>query len=374
MSFDTEVLKQGRGRAIRVDVSIDNFATILHRYSDVAGELDGSNMYSARVVEMGSVKRAFGNNRIAASSTTSLRLANPDGAVDWLCGRESIGNAARARFRIYVVLYEAGAAESGFVSKMLGEFVLSSWPTQNNTAVDLQLADDFMGKLGAGLLLPTFVDWIGIGTSANNPFKNIEPYNGLPASVTLTTPIQLAFGEDFVRAWPHILPIGNNSVGDTYHGKVIIPLYCTTDLSAVDQNLVVSLFADRYPEPDGRPIGALSSINYVPRLAYRRGPADPQLDTWVVEKSPTITKNGLDFQIVYLVVRDDFGWTYYDGILDVPGLAEQYVSHAYDDGYSVDAVNTMRNQYRACVAGTKAWFAKCSVGSLITNAPSPSSL
>lgn len=375
MSFDTEVIKQGRGRAIRVDISTDNFATILHRYSDVAGELDGSNMYSARVLEMGSVKRAFGNNRIAASSTTSLRLANADGGVDWICGRENIGTAARARLRIYVVLYEAGAAESGFVSKMLGEFVLSSWPTQNNTAVDLQLADDFMGKLGAGLLLPTIADWAAVGDATNNPFVETA---GLPPSLSVNTPIQLAFGEDVLLALPHIIPQGNNGVGDTYEGKIIVPLYSTTDTGAVSQDLVSQIIVESYPIPTSldEPDGGDPLLRTVFRSVIDPVTFD-SVTVWTVEKSPTITKNGLNFQIVYLVVRGDVGNISQQYFVQAPGNPtgpaawEAKLSTLQNvGGYQQDAIWSAGNGYRFFGSKVLKWYARIIPGSQRTNAPS----
>lgn len=386
MSFDAEVVKQGRGRAIRVDVSLDNFATVAHRYSDVAGELDGTNMYSARVVEMGSVKRAFGNNRIAASSTTSLRLANPDGAVDWICGRENIADAARARFRIYVVLYEAGAAAtSGFTAKMLGEFVLSSWPTQNNTAVDLQLADDFMGKLGAGLLLPTFADWMEVGTASNNP---IIYGPGLPSSLSINTPIQLAFGEDMLLALPHVIPVRNNGPGEAYENTIIVPLYSTVDAAAVDQDLVRFVVVDKFNDPifDSQAQlvdpGTTRSLRTLNRDWYAGGAVDDgstPINTWRVEKSPTITKNGLNFQIVYLVVATNLGDQHFRGpVVPVDDPADQarneayltaFEQFAYQGGYSESAVDSSDRGYRAKASRVVRWYVRAIVGSQVTNAP-----
>jgi len=375
VSFDTDVIKEGRGRAIRVDVSTDNFATIAYRYGDVAGELDGTNMYSSRVVEMGSVKRALGNNRIAASSTTSLTLDNADGAIDWICGRENAADAKRARFRIYVALYEAGVSPPTFVSKMLGEFVLSSWPRQDNATVQLQLADDFMGKLGAGLLLPTLLDWQGVGTSSNNPFFDTV---GVPQSISVNTPIQLAFGEDVLLAFPHLIPQGNNGNGDTYEDKLIVPLYCTTDLSAVDQGLVSQVIVERFRIP----ISLDAVEDPVPVLTtLARTVTDPvtqdDIPVWFVEKSPTITKGGLDFQVVYLVVRtflDDVDLAYSIQDPENPtGIIEWYAklsALAYSGGYDAGAVDSAGDGYAYFGSRATKWYARLAPGSQITNPPS----
>ena len=388
MSFDTDVILSGRGRAIRVDISTDNFATIAYRYGDVAGELDGSNMYSARVVEMGSVKRALGNNRIAASSTTSLTLDNADGAVDWICGRENIATAAAARFRIYVTLYEAGVSPPTFTAKMLGEFVLSSWPRQDNATVQLQLADDFMGKLGAGLLLPTLLDWQNVGTTANNPIKNSI---GLPSSISINTPVQLAFGEDVLFAFPHIIPWGNNGNGEPYENKIIVPLYSTLDLSAVDQDLVSQVILEYWTNPifdsQGVPVsgGEVLALTTLQREYYESWlitTGTTQQLVWTVEKSPTITKGGLDFQIVYLVVRSDLGDAKYQNIdrllprsdatieQQLAQLEAVYATHAYERGYPDEAVATADVSYRCVASRVVHWWVRGAPKSQITNAPS----
>lgn len=383
MSFDADVIKEGRGRVIRVDVSTDNFATIAYRYGDVAGELDGANMYSSRVVEMGSVKRALGNNRIAASSTTSLTLDNADGSIDWICGRENIATAAAARFRIYVALYESGVSPPVFTAKLLGEFMLSSWPRQNNATVQLQLADDFMGKLGAGLLLPTLLDWQGVGTTANNPIKNSI---GLPSSLSVNTPIQLAFGEDVLQAFPHIIPWGTNGSGQAYEGTVIVPLYSTLDTGAVSQNLVTQVVVNMIHAPRFGAVSDPSLIqsdetnveefvniprNLIDQVWIDNGIA--QKPNWKVEKSPTITKGGLNFQIVYLVVRTHLGLSAGLGN-DEAGLAphialEKISGKKYLGGYPQTAVDTSDNAYRAIGCRALNWYARIVPGSQRTNPP-----
>lgn len=352
MSFDTDVIKPGRGRALRVDISLDNFATVAYRYSDVSGVLDGTNQYTARVLDMGSVRRALGQNRIAASTSTSLTLSNADGGVDWLCGMESIASSSSARFRIYVSLYDPTASPLAFTAKLLGEFVLASWPTQDNATVRLSLADDFAGKLGNGLLLPTLRDWQAVGTTSNNPFKNAV---GHPSSVTIDTPIQLAFGEDWVLAFPHLIPWQNQGSGSPYYRKIIIPLYSTTDLSAVSQDLVSHVNINRL------------FFSSVASAAEPVQTGDVLFNNWTVEKSPTITKGGLSFQIVYLVVPSDLGNTIVD-----PNTAANYyqliLPFKYQGGYQQQAVDEAGGDY-VYAATVKKWIFKGLPMSQRTNAP-----
>lgn len=375
MSFESQVVKPNRGKVLRVDVSVDNFATVAHRWGDVPGLLDGANQYSRRILSIAPIRRALGQQRIASASTTSIELDNADGALDWLCGSEGLADAAASRFRVYLGLY----AEDGtgtIESKLLGEFILSSWPTQTSTTVTLALADDIMGKLGVGLLLPTILDWQGVGTTSNNPIRNSV---GLPASITVHTPIQLAFGEDWVRALPHLIPWGNNGTGEPYEGKIIIPLYATTDLGAVSQSLVEELRVEKYAAPDKadgwseQDPGTTQHIVPIRKLFYDStfDGGTQQSDVWTVEKSPTITKGGRNFQIVYLVIRDDLGDLRFQNLDKTPSSSadpdqeaanlaylELLQSFAYQGGYPEEAVNTSRVQYRAVGARVTAWWVK----------------
>jgi len=364
VSFNVEVMKPGQGRCIRVDISTDSFATIAYRYSDVSGVLDGANQYTARVLDMGSIRRALGQNRIAASSTTSLLLNNADGGVDWLCGMESIASASAARFRIYVTLYDPAASPLAFTAKLLGEFVLAAWPTQENATVRLSLADDFIGKLGNGLLLPTLRDWQAVGTTANNPFKNAV---GFPASITLDTPIQLAFGEDWILAFPHLIPWRNQSSG-AYYRKVIVPLYSTTDTSAVSQSLVSHVTVNRlFFSTLSNDITSVQTGDVLLNKTYFEASSQTTVDRWTVEKSPTITKGGLSFQIVYLVVRSDLGTQ----IVSLSSANEYYqriLPFRYQGDYQQNAVDEAAGEY-VYAATVKKWIVKGLPLSQRTNAP-----
>lgn len=403
MSFDADVIKPGRGRALRVDISLDGFATVAYRYSDVAGVLDGTNQYTSRVLELGTVTRGFGQNRIAAPSTTTLKLANADGGVDWICGREHIGDAAKARFRIYVVLYDADASPLVFTAKMLGEFVLKQWPSQDDAEVNLALADDFMGKLGAGLLLPTLADWAAVGDTSNNPLKKTSGPGirwGIPASIGMNTPVQLAFGEDALLALPHIIPWGNNATGETYEGTIIVPLYSTLDTSAVSQALVSQVTVNMIhapavtvvgyqpdasiPAAHGAPIyGRLVDdstnvtqelYNIQRTLQTALDPATPNPPNWKVEKSPSITKGGLTFQIVYLVVRTHLGLPAYVGAdhADTSNADFRYTPILGLSGtgnYPTEAVDMSDVAYRACSCRVLQWYVRGAPFSQRTNPP-----
>ena len=348
MSFSDLAALDGMERIIRCDISLDGFATVAYRYADRAGRYDATNWWERRIplsTGLAAVRRAFGRDRIAASATTSLQLENADGGVDWICGRGGIASAAQARFRLYVGLFvptSAPPAVADIQWKLLGEFTCSEWPRHDNETVTIQLGDDLLGRLGAGLRLPTFSDWMAVGTLSNNPLKQGV---GLPSSITEDTPIQLAFGEDFLLALPHVIAWGNSGSGDAYAGRIIVPLCTTADLSPVTQDLVTLVRAEMVPQPQSfEDVPQGTAFVDVPRTV-----TDLNLNSltvWRVEKSPTITIAGKNLQIVYLVMHPALGQV--NGAVQDPdhpeGFAQWYAKLSdlkYQGGYPPDAIDSI---------------------------------
>ncbi|MBL8909877.1 MAG: hypothetical protein JNM17_04145 [Archangium sp.] len=353
MSFDTIAGLPGLERIIRCDVSLNGFSSIAYRYATRAGRYDGTNWWTRRIPTggLGSISRRLGRDRIAAASTTSLVLENADGGVDWICGREHIADAAAARFRIYIGVFQPGPnppAHTDIQWKQLGEFVCAQWPKQNNDAVQIALSDDFMGRLGSGLQLPTIADWKLVGNTSNNP---IYSGVGLPSTLTVDTPLQLAFGEDWLLALPHIIAWGNSGVGQTYEAKIIVPICATADLSAVSQDLIQDVRVEWLPPPetleDNQRASQVIAIQRSGSIQDGTANAPTTFTTWTVEKSPTITKGGKSFQIVYLVVRADLGDARFEPVGSSPdaavarAVAGRQSELAYQGGYPPDAVDSI---------------------------------
>lgn len=353
MSFNDEVLKDGRGRAIRIDASTDKFSTITYRWGNVAGELDGTNMYSNRVMSLAPVQRGLGQNRIAGGGTCELVLANADGALDALAGQSSMSTQAKLRLRIYVVLWTPGASPLSFTSKLLGEFSLGNqWVKRNNETLTLPLGDDIMGAVAQQAALPNFVDWQGVGTTANNPIKNAM---GLPNAVSEYSSIQLAFGEDWVLALPHVIPW--NASDAAYIGHSIIPVCCTTDTGAGSDYEITNL--------------RIQYIRYNGTTALLEVPTtylDSTSQTlWRTERSPTITKDGKNFKIIYLVVSnagiERILSTLYD-VVTLPNggggsaIDDVLASMRYTGGYPATAVDWAGPEYQRRVSRVLAWYVK----------------
>ena len=369
MAINDELLKDARGKAIRIDASLDKFSTIAYRWGSVAGELDGTNMYSSRVLSLAPILRGLGQNRIAGGGTCELRLANADGGLDALVDADDVSVQAKLRLRIYLVLWTPGASPISLTSKLLGEFSLGrAWISQDNETLTLPLGDDIMGSVAQLAALPTLQDWHDVGGSAaTNPLYDAW---GMPDSINEYTPVQLAFGEDWVHALPHLIPFG--VVDAAYQKKVIVPVCCTSSTAAASQDEITSLRINWYDANAKR-----ATLIDVPRTVWDEV-NETDVDVWTVERSPTITKDGKSFKIIYLVVRDDLGAlnrnsnyiTGYHAPTD-PVLAGSYESSDYGNefagGYPPMAIYQRRGeygnsaalpQYGCFAAGVRAWYVK----------------
>lgn len=368
MSFDAEAVKDGRGRVVLVDVSLDNFATRYARWGDKSGIYEGSTGRSNRILSLGSVRRGFGQNFVATGGGCELVLDNSDGALDGLAGRENMSSIAKARFRVSVAIYDPTASPLTFEEKVLGYFVLTDWPRQTNTTLTMQLGDDVLGPLSQPASLPTLADWQAVGNASTNPL-----FDGFGRPDTIanegTTPVQLAFGEDWVLAMPHLLPGG--TVDLDYYDKVIVPICCTTDtvgstaITNVRIQWLSSVQFSAWPNP---------RLIDLPLTVYD-DVTETDVDVWRVERSPTITKNGKTFKVIYLVVRADLGCLQPVNNY-ITGIGLQLTNPTYDSpqfgnetlgGYPASSLATMRSyannspgrsQYAQFAAGVLAWYVK----------------
>jgi hypothetical protein len=382
VSLASLLATEGIGRAILVDMSLDNFVTMEARYADKAGLYGGSPTSrpnaqgrASRVLSLSPVRRGFGQSRVATSATCELVLDNADGGLDWLCGRPNIATAMKVRIKLYLALYEVSNPVGTADTRSLGTFMLSEPPRRDDSKVTLQLGDDIMGRLAEAASLPTLDNWAAVGTTANNPLKNGY---GRPDVLDgeESTPVQLAFGEDWVRAFPHLIPLG--TVDAAYQNKVIVPICCTTDAGAASSTEITALRINWAGTP-----AVPGGLYDVPRTVTSGGGAPTTV--WSVERSPSITVGSKTFKIIYLVVRADLGnvgnmtsglyWLFGGKAVDRQNPATgtngaiTYEStdfaNEWQGGYPPTAVYKMRDyasnnasniQYGNAAAGVTAWY------------------
>lgn len=311
MSFNTDAATDGILRVLALEVSSDDFATLDLALATKAGVLDGTNQYDARLLRVGSVRRGFGQNRVAAAGTCEVVVDNSDGELDSLALRASQAGLAQYRFRLKAFLVDPATAATSkaagtnptFTSKLLGEYVLTAWPTYDGAEVTLPLGDDVLGSLSQSVPLPTLADWEAIGSAATNPL-----YTGFGRPDVLdvegSVPVPLAFGEDWVQAMPHLLPFG--SVDAAFEGYMVVPICCTTDTSAVDANEITNVRIQFFDVEPGGADNAMRLLD-LPKTVAAGTVGDPDITVWSVQRSGTITKHGVDFKVIYLLVRADLG-------------------------------------------------------------------
>lgn len=394
MSFATDLLVDGVARVLALEVSTTSFASLAYAFATKAGVLDGTNQYDARIVRVGNVRRGFAQNRVAAGGACDVVLDNTDGGLDFFITRTNLDTLAQMRFRLKMYLVDPSSAASAkasgahptFTSKTLGEYVLTAWPEFNGAELTLQLGDDILGPLSQSIPLPTLADWEAVGNAGTNPL-----YTGFGRPDVLdvegSVPVQLAFGEDWVQAMPHLIPIG--AVDSAYENKLIVPVCCTTDTGAFDAGEITSLriLFTGIQDASG---GVATRLLDVPQTQTIDGTT---FDVWTVERSPAITKGGVDFEVIYLVVRADLGvvnllnnWITGQNALanDSGGYAFAYgegsLQYEWLGGYPPSAIYKMRSyvndnprapQYAMFGAGVLAWYAKGVPLSAITQQSSP---
>ena len=313
MSFDTEVLKDGRGRVIRLDFSVDSFATVLARYGTHSGKLDGTNFYEPRVVSVGTLSRGFGLDRIAAAGTVDVVFENTDGVADWLASRDGASDLAKLRVRIYVALFDP-AAPTSFEATQLGEFALAAWPKRNNTTVEASFTDDIFWALTNPCILPTTAAWFATGTISTNPLKDMFSAND--NTFGQRTPIQLAFGEDWVRCHEPLLPWTTNSAwrtrnhlyagASTAHATACIAIpVCSTAYDVSVRTPEITQMRVVLRDADGS-VGPGSATLEVPRTFEKPATLSASdAGTWTIwtpRRSDTITVDGRAMRVIWVEV------------------------------------------------------------------------
>lgn len=364
MTFATDVMKAGRGKAVFFNFSYDDFSTVTYRLSDIEGKLDGTNWYTPRVVRVGAFRRGLGQNRIAASGGVEVVLANHDGAYDALCDRANMDDIAKLRVRAYLSVYDVDDPSTGS-TQQLGEYVLDRWPRRNDDTITLTLADDILGPLSQGVVLPRFLDWSSVGASSSNPLYNGA---GFPDAYNVYSPVQLAFGEDWVRAFPHLIPRSPHS---NYAGQIIVPICCTDDTVTAAADSEVSAVRVQFWSDEAKPDGAFVTVPY----DYTHPISGNRI--WTVQRSPTITTDSKSFVVIYLRVdvRSFLGWLARDRpdlvdrryVADTSGNATGQVLDTWYGsigGYSLDVINNAGGStdsawyYKQAAARVSAWYVK----------------
>lgn len=199
MSFEEEVEKDGRGVVFRVDVSLDDFASVAYRWTDKAYESDTAPQPQARLAHLGSLSRGLGEDRGLSAARLEMSLVNLDGALDSLVENWLTTLGALAKF--YVGLYEVSTEGLGAIGdadlawKALGTYRLTQNPTRTATTVDLAFEENIVIGRTIGRT-PSISDWYTQDVECPFHWLAADDLAAAMDSVQWAQPLPLAFGDE----------------------------------------------------------------------------------------------------------------------------------------------------------------------------------
>lgn len=322
MAFADEVVKDGRGRCHKVDVSFDSFVTTTYRWSDVAGVAGVSvtDDYDPRIIDLSPLSRGFGVDRIFQVSTIDITLANDDEGADWLFDTSSsaVINLYKMRARVYVGLYDKANPDT-ISWKQLGEFVFAEFPTRDDETVRISLADDGLGLLEHPAQLPTLRDWYDQDTNyQTNPLRASDAFATL---FPWDTEIPVAFGEDKVPCLE--LGIAYSAPSGTLANIRGYAVCCTASSSALTANDVEKVWAEINENKGQEGFGTVYEL---PRqFVYN----NTTYTLWTAYKSNTITKGGKSFKVLWVAIDKTAFYHYWDWYAQYYGIENDSGHPAY---------------------------------------------
>jgi hypothetical protein len=306
-SIDLDFLNLSYGRAFYAQVSFDGFATIAYYWGTHAGVLDGTNVYEQRLAKVGSISRALGQERVAASASLELLLENVDQGVDWMLTQASWAQVTQARFKLWTGIYDSTGTVVGVYQ--VGTFVCGDNPRRNNARVQIHLVDDLQGPLLQPVSLPTARIWgaAAASTDANCPYTPAQGEMILfdDKQATLDTVIPLAFGEDWVPTSCLGVPASPNAAwkdpSTNFYRYAAVPICCTTNSSSAIAAL--SITSVRLVSKGlGRVLEVPSTYQNSGFLYTADYSTTSPTTVWQAVKSAAVIVDGRTFYVVYLKV------------------------------------------------------------------------
>lgn len=346
MSFDTEVLKEGRGAVFRLDLSGDGFSTIAWRFGDKGLEDLGDGVpMDARVVSFGTLSRAFAEDRSLSPATLDVTLANEDGALDALV--DDWAATLRLRARFYVGLFEAGVGWP-ITWKQLGEYVVADNPRRRGATISFGL-EDISRELG-DIRTPTIAEWYAADMEC--PFYWLTPEDRATAMLdsNWTKQLPVAWGDLPVPltlfkglvGGPASYDNGHGLVSNRYQGLTAWVVCATlNDMPPTDGTVgdvayqwkegVQANTNTTAPSDGSGNETAVNQANYMPRYTAH---GSYRWQVWRERKSGPVTIDGRDWYILWLEV-DVLGWMAAQKAAKDSGLRVDAKGHVYVPGVNL---------------------------------------
>lgn len=208
MAIADELPRDGRTLVWLLEVSTDKFATVSYRWATTAGEY-GGNAFEGRILEVGNIQRAFGQDHLPVASATSVVLDNSDFGADFLVAAATMETTGfKARYRLSLGLSDdtANTYQATVLMKTVGIFVCLDFPSREDGKVHLSLADDVLGQIADPLIPPTPNDWLDAyiaATETTGCFGAVTWPNSPQMLVDGNAPTALQFGASYGDS-PHI--------------------------------------------------------------------------------------------------------------------------------------------------------------------------
>lgn len=285
-TFDELAVRNGVGVVYYFDVTLDASVAATLRYSTAYWDNWTTLEPSPRLTAVGNLSRELAETRALSSSTIAITLENSDGGVDWLADQSTfLTQAIKSEWTLTCRLYNPLDA-TDYATKTLGVFTLMDPPTRTNGTIEVTLSDQLLNRFDMDT--PTIEDWCNI-TDADRPFTmaQLENPSRAPAAYKPTAQPSVTPFDPYT---PLPLAWGLGSIELTYiTTSVFVACVVPGSAGALPTGLLPGggVFTS-----GGVPIP--SSVQVLP------GPP-PTRSTTIVEffRTPTITKNGKDWHILW---------------------------------------------------------------------------
>lgn len=309
MAFADHLSVDGRLLWWGLEVSVDNFATIDHRWATHSGTVEAA-FFEERIVSIGNIQRGLGSNHLPVASSVSLVLDNTDFALDFLVSPSlTPAQLFPARFRLKCGL--ADPATPTVVTQKVGTFVTLDFPRRKDGFIHLSLADDSIAALADCLVPPTPREWFDTNPGTTNSvfptnIGNVEPLMdwGLPAPLQFGRPWYI--GQGVATFANDRTPVDYDTAGgfEPGHRKYIYPILVlatrdTATITTDDARTLRGVYRadvvnDNYGLAKAPPLEIPATFN--------------NYNIWKAYKTDTITKDGYAWKLLWIAI-DVYNYT-----------------------------------------------------------------
>lgn len=270
---------------------------------------------STRLVNLGGLSRALGEDFIVSHSLLSVTLSNEDGGLDSLVNDWTMSLKIRARF--YVGLYTPGIMRAHW--RQLGEYTYDDCPDRSSSVLDIALQDRL--AVLEPFRAPSLKDWYEQDVYCPYHWYAREELEAITATEAWSAPLPIAFGDQALQLtfFPQTYGISANNSGvgspnvARFAGQTPWVLCATLNDAAVsgdeDEVGVIWLEKSSYDMDDFYAAGPtnlaeLAKDSSIKPLAQMTDldKDNKQYFVWSVRKSGPVTVDGRGWYLLWILV------------------------------------------------------------------------